>query len=151
MFAANFLGFTDFGPDDSYILNKDLENYNITHKQCNNIFKNLCKRLIKAPGQKTFIIMFWAGHGMSLDASQVFVLNEFNKKIQFYKTFAAEKKIRVIANSMKNSYQLSIFACCRELYKITKHCSCVHAESLEEAQKLIDKRDQAKKLEKAEA
>ena len=36
---------TDFGENDSYILNKDLENHNISHKECNNIFRDLVKRL----------------------------------------------------------------------------------------------------------
>ena len=31
--------------------------------------------------------------------------------------FAAEEKLRAMAKSLKNSYQIGIFACCRERYE----------------------------------
>ena len=88
---------------------------------------------------------------MSLDASQVFVLNEYNKRQEFYKLFTAEKKIRCIATGMKNSYLLSIFACCRELFKLDKHCRCIFAESKKEAKKLLKAKDEKQKQKAEEA
>ena len=79
MYAAEFLGITDFGKDDCYILNKDLEHYNITRKQCTDAFISLTKRCKASPDEKTFVLMFWAGHGMCNDGSQMFVLNEYDR------------------------------------------------------------------------
>ena len=44
------------------------------------------------------------------------MVNEFEPKKGFYKLFNAEQQIRLSATMNKNSYQITIFACCRQLY-----------------------------------
>ena len=43
-------------------------------------------------------------------------MNELDKNAKFYSRFAAENRIRYLAE-YDNSYHLCIFACCRELEK----------------------------------
>ena len=43
------------------------------------------------------------------------VLNEFHARTGFYKMFQAEGEIRSIARKYPNSYQIALFACCREV------------------------------------
>ena len=58
---------------------------------------------------------------------------------------AAEKKIRAMAKRNKNSYLLSIFACCREIYRVLKHCDCIFAESMAQAEKMFAPQIEAEK------
>ena len=44
------------------------------------------------------------------------LVNEYDPKKGFYKLFNAEEKIRLMASLCKNSYMITIFACCRQLY-----------------------------------
>ena len=44
------------------------------------------------------------------------MVNEFEPKKGFYKLFNAEEKVRLMATLNKNSYMITIFACCRQLY-----------------------------------
>ena len=48
------------------------------------------------------------------------VLNEYNKATGFYKLYGIEADIRNIAKECPNSYQIALFACCREI-KTQKH------------------------------
>ena len=44
-------------------------------------------------------------------------MNEYDSKTQFYKLFAAENKLRGFAELYQNSYQIGIFACCRQRHE----------------------------------
>ena len=41
--------------------------------------------------------MFFACHGMNLNGTQQIVINEFDAKLQFYKIYDAENKIRLFS------------------------------------------------------
>ena len=45
----------------------------------------------------------------------------------------AEEKIRILATSFGQTYVISLFACCRELYNSKNHSGCIEAKSLAEA------------------
>ena len=80
------------------------------------------KRLAANPETNHLIIYIAAGHGMNVDGQQVLLVNQFDKNERFYKWFAIEKEIRMIAKHFPhNTYQLGIFACCREIYKESYH------------------------------
>ena len=51
-----------------------------------------------------------------MDGMQAYVLNEWDPSNKYYKIFNAEKKVRALAESYYNTYNISIFACCRMLY-----------------------------------
>ena len=62
------------------------------------------------------VIHLFACHGIHKNGTQYVVLNEYDDDTEFYKLFAAEDKIRNFADTHPNSYQVSIFACCRDLF-----------------------------------
>ena len=57
---------------------------------------------------------FIAGHGMHFEKSQCILLNEFDKKGEFYKLFAIETEVRKWSDSCKNCYFVAVYATCRE-------------------------------------
>ena len=67
--AASFLGIDDFGPNDSYIINQDLDDpdKSVTKKQATKFTVDLSKRLRNEPHIVQFGIVFIAGHGMIKD------------------------------------------------------------------------------------
>ena len=67
--AASFLGINDFGPNNSYIINQDLDDpdKSITRRQATKFTTELSKRLLKEPHIIQFGIVFMAGHGMIKD------------------------------------------------------------------------------------
>ena len=70
-------------------------------------------------------------------------MNELDKKAKFYQRFAAESKIRTVAELCENSYHLCIFACCRELEKSEEY----NYVSLQEAKiKAEEERDKEEAL-----
>ena len=91
-------------------------------------------------GKNYLVVCMFAGHGILKDGMQTLVLNEFDRKTQFYQLFKAEDLIRQVASVYsKNSYFIAIFACCRELYKAEIHSGCVLDPKLEETPtKLLD-------------
>ena len=64
----------------------------------------------------------FAGHGMQIDGEQVLLVNQFSVRNGFYEWWAAESDIRRMAKKFSNTYLVGIFACCREIYRPTKHC-----------------------------
>ena len=61
-------------------------------------------------------IFLFAGHGIMKNGTQCLVLNEFDENTKFYKLLPAEDKIRLFGMSFQNSYNIAVFACCRELW-----------------------------------
>ena len=50
------------------------------------------------------------------------LVNSINKKIGFYEKWGIEYEIRDRASKYPNTYQIALFACCREIFSATKHC-----------------------------
>ena len=67
--AASFLGIDNFGENDAYVVNEDLEDtqMSITLKQAGDLMKQVTRKLIKEPSKTHFGIMFLAGHGLIKD------------------------------------------------------------------------------------
>ena len=59
---------------------------------------------------------------MQLDGEQVLVVNQCNERIGYYEWWNVEADIRRMAKNFLNTFSVAIFACCREIYKPTKHC-----------------------------
>ena len=91
------------------------------------------KMLKKEPDVKYFGLLLFAGHGMIKDGVQCFLINQFSKRDEFYVLNTVETNIRNISKWNKNAYLVAIFACCREIYFKTRHCSCVGATNVAEA------------------
>ena len=70
-------------------------------------------------------MLFFAGHGMQKDGLQVIVVNEFDKQNCFYKLYQAEMWIRKLSDEFNNCYFVSLFACCREIFRFNKHTNCI--------------------------
>ena len=63
--------------------------------------------------EKYLIFFLFSTHGILRDGTQCIVLNEYDKKTQYYKMYLVEKKLRFWAEIYPNLYIISIFACCR--------------------------------------
>ena len=82
----------------------------------------LNKRARVNPEKKILIVFALASHGMQDSGRQVVLLNDFNAKKGFFNTWQVEHDIRDRASAYKNTYQIAIFACCREHFRETYHC-----------------------------
>ena len=67
----------------------------------------------------------------------MFVLNEFDPDTTFYRFFQVESFIRTIAEKYRNSYQIAIFACCRENLDLKRHSGGVSRLDAALLQKLL--------------
>ena len=59
---------------------------------------------------------------MQVDGEQVLIVNQFNNKNGYYEWWNVEADIRRMAKNFPNTYSVAIFACCREIYRPSKHC-----------------------------
>ena len=75
----------------------------------------------KNPDKNFLICYCFACHGMHYNGRQIVILNEYDSKTKFYKYFNIENRIRFIAEDFRNSYQIAVFACCRETMVREKH------------------------------
>ena len=113
--AAKYL-ISDYGRNKEYLLNNTP-----TYKRVVKIRVRLAKR-IKARPDETFLIVYaLAGHGMQCNGRQVLLVNDFDKKIAFYKMWGVENDIRTSARNNRNSYTIALFACCREIHSTQRH------------------------------
>ena len=92
-----------------------------TYKKVVKTRTKLSKRIKKHPDETFLIIYALAGHGMSVNGRQVLLVNSFDKKIAFYRMWGVENDIRNSAKNNRNSYQVALFACCREIHNTQKH------------------------------
>ena len=140
MTALEFLDFTDFGPNNEWILNKNIEDSeeSITEKQANQFLVAMNKRLKANPNKMQLGVFFVAGHGMIHEGTQRVLLNQFCKQRKFYKLWPIEIMIRQTTDSMRNSYLIVTMACCREIFVKERHGNCVGANTKAEAQTLFD-------------
>lgn len=60
--------------------------------------------LREKPEERIHIFYILASHGMMKSGRQVVLINEFNKRISFYKLWQIEFNIRDIADLFPNSY-----------------------------------------------
>lgn len=60
------------------------------------------------------------------------VIDEFMKSTGYYYCWGIEYDIRLRAKNWKNTYQLGIFASCREIHRTTAHCG-LFGGSMQEA------------------
>ena len=102
-------------PEDVYNL------CNESFKQCTVTLRNIQKRIQEDPETNYLILYVIAGHGMNVKGQQVLLLNEFDKKTNWYKMLMVETKIRTLAKICPNSYQVAFFGCCREVYDKSFH------------------------------
>ena len=72
------------------------------------------RKQTKAENKNTLLIHIFAGHGVLSDGMQTLLVNEFDKRKKFYKQFPAERLVRFLAEKCPNTYNIAIFACCRE-------------------------------------
>ena len=100
------------------------------------------KHLRNNPERNYFIFYLLAGHGMIVNGSQAVLLNQFDKSPTFYKIWAVEADIRDIAIRYSNSYQVALFACCREIMNREKHSGGMTHEDAKEFQCLYNRRKQ---------
>ena len=146
---CQFLNIEDFGKDDCYILNKDLKKDSVTIKEFNIIFCSLTKEHRDKPGTPQLTIFFFASHGIDKSSQQHIVLNEYDKNAGFYTLLAAEAKVRVLSEDLLNGYFIALFACCRELYRISIHSGCIYAKSYELAKNEFDKREKEEQIQRS--
>ena len=69
------------------------------------------KRMVKR--EKFLIFFLFATHGYLRDGMQFVLINEFDRKENYYKRFAMEAKLREWAYTNPHAYIVTIFACCR--------------------------------------
>ena len=63
--GASFLGISNFGENNMFIVNKDLAGSgNMTKNDSNKLWRGLNKMLEANPDKKYFGLLFSAGHGM---------------------------------------------------------------------------------------
>ena len=87
--------------------------------------------------KKQLYFFFVASHGIDKVSQQHIVLNQFNKSDEFYKLVNVEDKIRILSKSFTQSYNITVFACCRELHKLNIHTACIEAKSIQEAMQIL--------------
>ena len=113
--AARYL-ISDYGKNDRYLLN-DTPSY----KKVLKTRSKLSNRIKTHPNETFLIIYALAGHGMQVNGRQVLLVNDFDKNTAFYRMWGVENDIRTSAKNNHNSYQIALFACCREIHSTQKH------------------------------
>ena len=81
---CEFLDFNAKGSDQLLILNKDVETDSVTSKGITEIYRSIMDEHKNKPSTPQLNLFFFASHGIDRNAQQHIVLNEFEKKSQFY-------------------------------------------------------------------
>ena len=102
------------------------------------------KLLRENPNEKILIVFILAGHGMQMAGKQVVLLNEFNRGTAFYKFWGIEGQIRATAELFPNSYQIGIFACCRQIYLQSRDAGCLPGPE-KQARAAFEKMEEARR------
>ena len=92
-----------------------------------------------------------------MDGSQIVLINEYDPTIGFYKRWGVENDIRSSAQKNPNTYQLAIFACCREIFSLKRHSghfatkkeAKIHSEEQRIAKQTLQFEEAGKKREQA--
>ena len=80
----------DFGHNDSFLINNDLDKDSISAKELDLLFSQIKKELYKNPATRQLNIFFFACHGIDKNSEQNLVLNEFDSESEFYKLVRIE-------------------------------------------------------------
>ena len=87
---CQFLGIEDFGPEDKYVLNKDIDNDSATLAVLKEINQAIFKEHRTKPDTQQLNLYFFACHGIDNNSIQNIVLNEYDKKAEFYQLYPIE-------------------------------------------------------------
>lgn len=68
--------------------------------------------LMQVHPQKIVIFYVFAGHGVQFNGMQSLLVNEHS--CNFYFRFKAEYIVRKLSQNYQNSYNVVLYACCRE-------------------------------------
>ena len=90
--GANFLGIKNFGPDDMFIVNKDLtdKEKSITQKEAIHLLRYLSRMMQEQSDTKHFGLFMYAGHGVIKNGTEYILLNQHDEKNGFYVMYPAE-------------------------------------------------------------
>ena len=91
-------------------------------KDCREIITDLQRLCKKHPQEIVFAFSCYACHGMIQDGRQVILVNQINQSKGFYTMFGVEENVRNLAQMFKNSYNVVVYACCREIFLVASHC-----------------------------
>lgn len=97
--STEFIGANFYGINDQFIINKDLDNYNITAADMDKMEANLGVVIKQNPDKKHFILFFIGGHGMLKEGASFMLLNEIDNMTQFYRLYPNEDQIRNMAKN----------------------------------------------------
>ena len=117
--------------DDIYDLSQ-----NPTRKDLIKAFRSISAKLregkYKTPCERILVISLFACHGILKSGLQNVVFNEYDKDTGFYVIQPIENMLRDWSKMYLNSYIISIFACCRQIYdKQNVHTGCVPSRGIE--------------------
>ena len=115
-----------------FLINKDLDTYDIKLKDFASLDIEFKKMMKLNPDKRFFQFAITAGHGMCKDGSQWILINEISTE-GFYKMFAVENTIRKWSDNFSNCYFIALFAGCREVHQYKYHINCIGASSQAEA------------------
>ena len=130
--TVRFLGVDNKGLNRCFLLNKDLDTYDIKMKDFASLDIGFKKMLKQNPDKRFLQFAITAGHGMCKDGTHWILINEIAID-GFYKMFAVEKTIRGWSNRYSNCYFIALFAGCREVHHHKYHINCIGANSQAEA------------------
>ena len=91
-------------------------------KECNDMSTNLNRLFKSKPDQIILALSCYAGHGMIQDGRQIILVNELAPNKGFYKIVGVEENMRKSAIFNSNAYIVVIYACCREIFLVARHC-----------------------------
>ena len=104
---------------------------NSSKKKIDKERSKLKKYIAGNPEEKILLVFAIASHGMQEAGKQVVVIDEYDKRMTFYKWWAIENDIRSISGRHRNSYTIALFGCCREIYSPKSHSGYVKGTLLQ--------------------
>ena len=102
------------------LLDKDIAKLyddNCTDKKIAKTFDEISRRLRagkkSGSSERYLIFVLLASHGILRDGMTSLVINQFDKRREYYKMHNSEAKLRLWAEIYPNTYIICFFACCR--------------------------------------
>ena len=71
---------------------------------------------MKSPEETFLVIYVVAGLGIVYEGKQMVLLNEFDERTKYFKTWAIEHDIHAIAKSYKNTHSIAILRLSRKIF-----------------------------------
>ena len=100
-----------------YNLAESFESHDQDLSSCKQVYDDLWANLNQSPQRKTLIIHAFAGHASMLNGLQALLVNEINAQSRFYERLPVEELVTATASKFPCSYNIAVFACCREPFK----------------------------------